>query len=305
MSDSTRRAVFLARSTALTLGLLAGCSAPSRSLTPATSVTTSDLGPCRSQTVWSTKVYGLSKTAAADLVRGLYGEAVPPGATKKTQRAVFWWMIRALLVEGGYHNAAGMELKGYRTAAGEPLRLYRSGYTAAPQRPGSCFHHLVHQRGVRHVLNLYDGPMYTADLDAAEASVVSAQGGQYSRDQSHWRDEMRDAWRARGTEGDKAYEAARAKAHRAVAHKIRHLLGIGGEPRRGHLHVHCGGGMHRTSMVVGVIDRCVNGTSAQVLAERYRRHVGWTGPDSPGGYEAQNLDFIESFPCALIRSPAR
>ncbi|HAN30712.1 MAG TPA: hypothetical protein DCQ06_03870, partial [Myxococcales bacterium] len=90
------------------------------------------------------------------------------------------------------------------------------------------------------------------------------------------------------------------QAHRLVAAQIKTLLRPGGKVPRGHLHVHCGGGMHRTSMFVGVIERCINASSVSDVIERYRQHVGWTDATHPGGFEAQNVDFIESFPCELL-----
>ena len=60
--------------------------------------------------------------------------------------------------------------------------------------------------------------------------------------------------------------------------------------------------MHRTGMVVGVIDKCVNGTSLQTLEDDYKRHVAWRSSADTGGYEAENVAFIKEFDCSLLKT---
>ncbi len=285
--------------------------------------------PCNDRRVWSTTAWPLSKIAARDVLHHAHqasGGSAPTGAAaekaaRAARGAVFWWMIRAMTVEGNRHNAAALRLQGLTTASGAPLWLVRSGYTLAPDRPGSCFHALVHRAGVRHVLNLYDGEMYNADLEAGESKVVASVGGTYAHPKGGdtWRVDMRRAWKAwrkaaaAAQAGDTgaaakaaqlrtAYERSRLTAAQRVAGLIQtHLLRPGGAAPAGHVHVHCGGGMHRTGMVVGVLDRCVNRAPMSKVSADYKRHVAWESDTRPGGFEAQNLDFIAHFPCALLK----
>ena len=303
------------------LQLLIGCgsaatSAPAH-LTPAAS---RQLGPlagtaCNARQLWSATAYPMSRVITADLLKTAqrHGASLPddPQARatleKAVRSAVFWWTIRSLTVTGQRHNAAALPLSGLKTRDGRALWLVRSGYTANPASVGSCFHGLVHQGGVRHVLNLYDGEMVTADLDDAEAKVVTTTGGTYLHaTKGGWRDDMRHAWKAwhdakdttRAPELRATYLRSRAAASASVAKLINQtLLRPNGQRPTGHLHVHCGGGMHRTGMVVGVLDRCANGAAMARIAADYKRHVGWRSVAEPGGFEAQNLDFIAHFPC--------
>ncbi len=97
---------------------------------------------------------------------------------------------------------------------------------------------------------------------------------------------------------------ARKAAQQAVAKIINNnLLRPGGKAPKGNLHVHCGGGMHRTGMVVGVIDRCLNGTPMDRIEADYKRHVGWRSPQTPGGFEKANVAFIRDFDCKLLKAP--
>jgi len=218
---------------------------------------------------------------------------------KRLIDAVFWRMVLTQIVDGDLHNAGAIPLAGLRGADGRPLVLFRTGFTAAPDSAGSCVRSLVASAGVRHIVNLYAGAMPTQPLEAAERAVVEGAGGTWYSARSdpggNWREDLR--------EGD---GEARQTAMRAVAELIRsQILRPGGAPPRGNVHIHCGGGMHRTGMVVGVVDRCLNGAPLPVVAEAYKRHVGWRSDTDPGGFEAQNLEFIASFDCSLLGQPTR
>jgi protein tyrosine/serine phosphatase len=95
----------------------------------------------------------------------------------------------------------------------------------------------------------------------------------------------------------------RRQAMEAVARLIREqIVAPQGAPPRGNLHLHCGGGMHRTGMIAGVLERCVNGTPLPVVEANYRYHVGYRDAAHPGGLEEGNLRFIRDFDCALLQS---
>jgi hypothetical protein len=59
--------------------------------------------------------------------------------------------------------------------------------------------------------------------------------------------------------------------------------------------------MHRSGMIVGVVERCLNGTPMATVRARYLQHVGWKDEAHPGGAEADNLRFIEEFDCSLLQ----
>ncbi len=255
---------------------------------------------CNDRNVWDANLVREVKAGVAEVMGELEaaGVKVEDKARKKLEGKLFsrllWRIVRAHIIGGNNNNAAAIRLKRVKTDKGKPVTLYRSAFTPHPEAEGSCFGALV-KKGVRHVVNLYGGPMETADLEAAERKVVEAAGGTYflARDageaQANWREDLRHG-------GDPK------EVQKAVAQLINEqILRPGGKKPRGDIHVHCGGGMHRTGMVVGIIDRCLNTAGGERVMTHYRKHVGWQRNDEPGGYEQENLKFIGSFDCTLLK----
>lgn len=58
--------------------------------------------------------------------------------------------------------------------------------------------------------------------------------------------------------------------------------------------------MHRRAIMIGILERCINGTSREVVTRRYRWPTGWQGGDRPGGAEPGNLAAINAFDCASL-----
>jgi hypothetical protein len=86
-----------------------------------------------------------------------------------------------------------------------------------------------------------------------------------------------------------------------VARIIReHILGSAGGSHRGNLYVHCGGGMHRTGVIMGILEKCINGASLEALEANYRYHAGYQDAEHPGGYEPSTVRFIREFDCQLL-----
>ncbi|MBM4344791.1 MAG: hypothetical protein FJ100_15600 [Deltaproteobacteria bacterium] len=255
---------------------------------------------CLPRQRWSTTLRGDARLTAGQILDelGRLGVQIPDDkretARKQVVDTVFWRMVLTQILDGQMHNLGATRLGDLKSADGKPLLLVRSAFTPDPQARDSCVHSLLRAAGVRHMVNLYSGPMPTQALEAAERQAVAAAGGSYytARDDPHgsWREDLREG------EAD-----ARKAAMVAVADLIRsQILRPGGAPPKGSVQIHCGGGMHRTGMVFGVFDRCVNGTAWPVVVEGYKRHVGWRSDADPGGFEPANLQFIEQFDCGLL-----
>lgn len=209
---------------------------------------------------------------------------------------VFWRMVQTQIVDGELHNLGAVVVADRTLPDGRPMLLVRTAFTAEPASPDSCVQSLV-AAGVRHIVNLYAGPMPTEALEADERKAVSAAGGSYFTAREH---PEATSFRENLREGDSP-ETQKA-AMQAVAKLIQEqILSPGGQAPKGHVQVHCGGGMHRTGMVVGVLERCWNRTPLPLVAEHYKRHVGWRSDRSPGGFEEKNLEFIANFDCGLLR----
>jgi hypothetical protein len=301
---------------ALTLSLFAGCaSAPPAIPTPPESPEVSALRSagidratlrCNAENRWGKTMRADAQAGAEDVmallgphVAGLAPEA-REALSKEVRDVVMWRMIRAVLVEGDNNNLGVVPLKGrtWRDTAGNerPLLLFRSGVTPNPDAPGSCFQSLLEAGGVRHVVNLFDGAMPVTDLVAAEGKAAAAHGASYRTATDEGYGPWRDILRKHMDDPEK-----RKAAMDGMARLIREqILNPEGAHPKGNVHVHCGGGMHRTGMVVGVIERCVNGTSPEVVEAGYRRHVGWRDAEHPGGFEEGNLRVIREFDCGLL-----
>ncbi len=257
---------------------------------------------CLPRQRWSTTLRGDARFTAGQILDELarLGVAIPDDKREAVRKqlvdTVFWRMVLTQILDGQMHNLGAARLGDHKNANGKPLLLVRTAFTPDPEAADSCVAGLVRAAGVRHIVNLYSGPMPTHALEASERKAVTAAGGSYytARDDPHgnWREDLRED----------AGEARKA-AMVAVADLIRtQILRPGGGAPKGSVHIHCGGGMHRTGMVFGVFERCVNGTPWPVVAEGYKRHVGWRSDAEPGGFEPANLQFIEHFDCSLVQA---
>ncbi len=256
---------------------------------------------CLPRQRWSTSLRADARFTAGQILDelGRHGATLPDdkreAARKQLVDTLFWRLVLTQLVEGDMHNLGAVPLGGLVGSDGKPLLLIRTSFTPAPERAGSCVQSLVGAGNVRHIVNLYAGPMPTEQLEVAERKAVEGVGGTYytARGDPHggWREDLREG---DGGEGKKAAMIAVATLIKAQ------ILHPGGAAPKGNVQVHCGGGMHRTGMVVGVFDRCVNKSPWVDVAAAYKRHVGWRSDSEPGGFEPQNLAFIESFECGLL-----
>lgn len=261
---------------------------------------------CNSDNRWGNGLRRDAQVGADDLLAALgpalTASADRDGLRKKLAGLLFWRMVRAVLLEGNTNNLGVFALRDrtYVDAAGgrRPVLVFRSGMTPDPDQPGSCFRSLLEAGGVRHVVNLFDGEIPAADMTAAEAKTASQHGASYrtaSDDPAAygpWRDILR-----------KHYDdpAQRQRATQGVARLIREqILMPDGAAPRGNIHIHCGGGMHRSGMIAGVLERCVNREPWTVVAGHYLYHVGYRDAAHAGGREDGNLRFIREFDCALL-----
>lgn len=257
---------------------------------------------CNTRNMWNPALRPESKATADKILSDLETLGVPIPADRRDAAkraitdAVQWRTVLSTLIDGDMNNLGVLRVKGSSTADGKPLLLFRTGFTPRPDAPDACLGSLVRAGGVRNAVNLYAGAMPTEALEAAERQQLSSAGGTYvsARDAGSaigsWREDLRE---------DASPEAKRA-AMTAVADIVHQLLQPQGQAPTGNVWIHCGGGMHRTGMVVGVIERCLNGASPEQVAATYARHVAWRTDAQPGGFEAENLAFIQAFDCRLL-----
>ena len=258
---------------------------------------------CLARQRWSTTLRADAKFTASQVLDeiGRHGVQIPDDKRELVRRqlidTLFWRMVLTQIIDGDLHNLGATRLGNLTDGAGKPLLLLRTAFTAQPAATDSCVHSLIATAKVRHIVNLYSGPMPTQELEASERQVIQAAGGSYysARDDPHgnWREDLR--------QGDAAQ--ARQTAVAAVAEVIKtQILRPNGAAPKGSVAIHCGGGMHRTGMIFGVFERCINQTPWPEVVAGYQRHVGYRSSSERGGFEEQNLKFIEEFDCSLVQS---
>ena len=211
------------------------------------------------------------------------------------------WIVRTGLILRGGHNFGAIVLKNHywqdESGRRQPLVIFRSAYTAYPERDGSCFGSLLENANVKHVVNIYgDDFIYVQDLDQAESHAAESAGATYAltdkMDYGPWRHTIAEY---------PLPSAERTRAMKDVARLINEqILHPGGDPPRGNILIHCGGGMHRTGMIIGILQKVINGMPMEAIAAEYRYHVSYQNEDDPGGFEQGNLDFIRDFDPLLI-----
>jgi protein-tyrosine phosphatase len=107
-------------------------------------------------------------------------------------------------------------------------------------------------------------------------------------------------------EDEAGYTAHKQLAMQRIAELIREqVLAPGGQPPRGSIYLHCGGGMHRSGMVFGILRRCINRDPLSLIEAEYKRHTVYVSAAEHGGYEELNLRLIREFDCGLLGGAAR
>ncbi len=259
---------------------------------------------CNSAVRWEEGLNRYAKQIVAGIVAEL-GASPDLAALKRANHHALGFLVRSYFEQTRLHNLGAMELRGqsWRDEKGvrRPLLVFRSGLVLEEGGGASaCFRSLIQHAHVRHVINLYTGTFPFKDLIANEKRFATSLGASYF----DANDAAAGNWRQL-IEEEKDFRRNLPRVMRGLAAFIREqILAPGGAPPRGNLYFHCGGGMHRSGMVFGVLRRCLNHDPFPLIEEEYRRHVGWRSAREPGGFEPLNLELIRAFDCALLRGAA-
>ncbi|MCB9555163.1 MAG: hypothetical protein H6707_03595 [Deltaproteobacteria bacterium] len=256
---------------------------------------------CNTRTYWVPRLGEYSEAAAAQIA-AQWGLSLDKQTRKKGARVVLGYLVRAVYEQLQPQNFGAMIIanRHYTDKDGttRPLVVFRSGVTFDLQQERSCLRSLLEQGGVRHVINLYGGHFPLRDLIEKERSLTEQHGA------THYDDFGQFQWRGL-IKNEDGYKQNRDRAMRRVAELINsQIISPGGKQPSGNIYLHCGGGMHRTGMIFGVIKRCLNKAPFEAVAAEYRRHTGYQ-IGKASGFEPLNLRFIREFDCSLItRQPA-
>lgn len=253
---------------------------------------------CNGRVVWISELGTLSKRAIADIVER-QGVQFTPAQRKHSERVILGYLVRLVFQQLGTQNLGAMRLKGwsYLDKAGNkhPLLVFRSGVTTDASAPGSCLRSLLGAGDVKHIVNLYGGHFPLHEFIKAEKVVARQLGATHfdvAASGNRWRKLIKKP---------QDYQKNRAQAMQMVASLIRDkILRPGGKKPTGNIYFHCGGGMHRSGMIFGILRRCINGDDMKLIEDEYKQHTAFRSLKEPGGYEALNVRFIREFDCSLL-----
>ncbi|MCC6746134.1 MAG: hypothetical protein IT371_00660 [Deltaproteobacteria bacterium] len=259
-----------------------------------------DLLRCNSTVTWHPPLARYSQELADKVAKHL-GATPTTEQRKSASREVLGYLVRTIFDVLQTQNVGVLRLKGrsYRDATGKtrPVLVYRSGVITDPLRADSCLRTLIRHGRVQHVVNLYGGEFPFLELVAQEERVAKEMGA------THYDISKEDLpWRAL-VKKPADYARNLKTAMGQVAGLIRReILSPKGGPPRGHVYFHCGGGMHRSGMIFGILRRCINGDPMSQIEAEYKRHTAFRSAKEPGGYEALNVRFIRDFDCSLLQA---
>lgn len=257
---------------------------------------------CNSLVVWDHHLSEYARAISEKIARAWHVDSSNPELSKKQldegADIALGYLVRSSFNQLKPENVGVMLLKDrrYRDSEGRerPLLIFRSGVTTDSSEADSCLRSLVAQGGVKHMINLYGGDYPFDDLIAMERQVAQELGA------THFDGGGGPTWR-RMVKKKEDYEKNRKQAEQSVAELINsQILRPYGKAPEGNIYFHCGGGMHRTGMIYGILQRCINGDSMEVIEEINKRHTAYRSPDDRGGFELLNLQFIRDFDCSLL-----
>jgi len=254
---------------------------------------------CNNRVVWETRIERYAQKISegiADL-----GKAPPdPAQQKKVRQLALGYLVRSFFETANPQNLGVMVLKDRFTldekGQKRPLLVFRSGLIFGDRGVSPCFKSLVDKGRVRHVFNLYTGSFPFGDVIQAEKAHAGRLGVTYLDAAETTAGDFRQL-----VEEEKDYDKNARVVMERLAGLVQRILRPEGRAPRGNLYLHCGGGMHRSGMVFGVMRRCINGDSMERIEEEFKRHTGWTSDQRPGGFEPLNLRVVRDFDCGLLR----
>jgi len=253
---------------------------------------------CNSFVEWRPELNEYGKRAANEIA-AQWGVDADKAALKKARRVVLGYLVRASFEHHLPNNLDVMrlgELTWNADGQARPLLLFRSSTHTDASEPGSCYQSLMARGQVRHVVNLYAGTFPFDELLEDERRAAQAGGASYH-------DEAREdrPWRSLIEEEEDYAPNRQLAMERAATILNTQVLRPKGAAPEGNVLLHCGGGMHRTGMLYGVLQRCLNKTPTDEIERGYKAHVAYSSEQEPGGYEPLNLRFIEEFDCGLLK----
>ena len=252
---------------------------------------------CNSTMYWYSELDTYADKAAEEIA-GILSVELDNEKRKQSSRVILGYLVRSMFEQLKPNNLGVMRLKGHFYEADDgrhPLLLFRAGVMTDAGQPGSCLQSLLAAGRVRHVINLYGSsfPLYDyIDVEMKAANAAGSTCHNEAKSERPWRELIEKA---------EKYEQNVQTAMQRVAELIKtQILRHGDHQPHGNILIFCGGGMHRTGMTYGIIQRCINDEPMEQIEKTYKRHTAYRSEKEPGGFELLNLRFIREFNCELL-----
>jgi len=158
--------------------------------------------------------------------------------------------------------------------------IYRSSFT---NKSPLCLENLVKKRKVTTIINLYSGEIpNNIQMTQEESSLFQKDGGkQYLRILNY------------------DYRMPDEAAQKAIYEKVKEVVSLVKQAPDNVL-MHCYGGQHRTGIIFGIIQKCLNRIPIDEVIAEYRCHTAYESPEHPGGAKPENERAIREFPCKTL-----
>lgn len=164
-------------------------------------------------------------------------------------------------------------------------------------RKQACLEALVNDNGVNRIVN-YDELDWASARQLGEEEKEILLNANPNAQYIHYT----DTYPERGTfqhkfkkgKGDTP-EAKKKNIFDQVATIIKTVQGS--SQSDGNVFIHCYGGVHRTGVVFGVIQKCFNKVAIASILDEYRCHAGYVEGKNNGGVFEDNIVLLNEFPC--------
>lgn len=162
-----------------------------------------------------------------------------------------------------------------------------------------CLAQLTKEKRVSTIVNLYTGDLINEDqLALEEQNEFARMGGKNYIHSLNFSDQPRPPLTTLFSgESSKAIDqkGGIADIHERIA-RIVQMIAVAD----GNVLIHCVGGIHRTGVIYGVLQKCVNHVPLDQIVDDYKKHVGWElGKASQQLYRPIDVELIRSFECKV------
>ena len=172
----------------------------------------------------------------------------------------------------------------FRFPSGREKSVYRSSFMAGKKE---CLSRLVNDNRVLSIFSYYSGSLKESSktLSDEERRTFADLGGKFYHQPLNYEDDFKKS----SKEGvfEKVTEIIKAIDHAP-----------------GNVLIHCYGGINRTGVLFGVMQKCLNKIPIEDVLNEYKCHTGWESEERVGGYEIDNEIAIREYPCEKLYSPA-